>query len=134
MGWEIFCEREKVYKSNGIKIAICVKLIFGLSKGQIHNDTGWRDTISCGSLGTAKSEGSVPLRKPAKPPAFFKKFRVYPNLDFGLKSTPFGKILQPKSSGRKSQVFGKTRRRLPNLPSTPTSLQYRLTFNVDDYE
>ena len=62
----------KDYTSNGIKTANSVKLLFGLSKCQIHNATVWRDTIYWGYLGTAKSEGSVPFKKPAKSAAFFQ--------------------------------------------------------------
>ena len=45
----------------------------GSQKRQILNTTPWGHTISWGSHGTAKSEGSVPLRKLAKSQHFFKE-------------------------------------------------------------
>jgi len=52
----LFGERGVVYNSNGSRAANSVKQISGLSKCQIYNATVWRDTVSRGSLGTAKSE------------------------------------------------------------------------------
>ena len=53
---------------------------FCLSKCQIHNAIVWRDTISWGSLGTAKCEGSVPIPLPPNLSASLHKWFAYLSL------------------------------------------------------